>query len=315
MVAGILALQSQAEQLPWSMENETILMEPYSYLAAIPGKDIRTRLLLSLNAWYSVPEPALMMISDIVTILHHASLLFDDIEDSSELRRGHPVAHKVYGLPRTINTAAYSCYVAMQKIMDLHSITGIDQLRLQKIFLEEIVELHRGQGLELYWRETLTCPTEEEYFSMVKQKTGGLFRLGVRLMAACSTSKTKECTNVVNLLSILFQIRDDVLNIDCDQYAAKKGFAEDLTEGKFSFPVIHSITANPSEPLVTSILAKHTNDLNLKLELINYMRHCTKSIQYSRRVIRSVEQELIGEIEYMGGNEKLMRIVHLLHIN
>ncbi|KAH8806682.1 terpenoid synthase [Flagelloscypha sp. PMI_526] len=288
------------------MENETILMEPYNYITAIPGKDMRTQLLLGFNTWYSVPEPALAVISDIVKILHHASLLFDDIEDFSELRRGQPVAHKVYGLPRTINTAAYSCYVAMQKIMDLHRITELST--------EEIVELHRGQGLELYWRDTLTCPTEEEYFSMVKQKTGGLFRLGVRLLAACSTTNAVECTNVVDLLSVLFQIRDDVLNIDCAEYTMKKGFAEDITEGKFSFPVIHSISVNPAEPLVLSTLAKHTDDTGLKLEVVAYMRNTTKSIEYSRSIVSKVEQELISEIEAMGGNEKLMKIVRLLHL-
>lgn len=32
---------------------------------------------------------------------------------------------------------------------------------------EELLNLHRGQGLELFWRDSLTCPTEEEYVQMV----------------------------------------------------------------------------------------------------------------------------------------------------
>lgn len=50
------------------------------------------------------------------------------------------------------------------------------------IFTEEMLRLHRGQGLDLYWRDSLTCPTEEEYFEMVANKTGGLFRLAIKLM-------------------------------------------------------------------------------------------------------------------------------------
>ena len=34
--------------------------------------------------------------------------------------------------------------------------------------LEELVNLHRGQGLDIFWRDTLTCPTEEEYVEMVR---------------------------------------------------------------------------------------------------------------------------------------------------
>ena len=36
--------------------------------------------------------------------------------------------------------------------------------------------------MDLYWRDSLVCPTEEEYTEMVIHKTGGLFRLAVELM-------------------------------------------------------------------------------------------------------------------------------------
>jgi geranylgeranyl diphosphate synthase, type III len=38
---------------------------------------------------------------------------------------------------------------------------------MRSIFLDELLSLHRGQGLELYWRDSLQCPTEEEYIAMV----------------------------------------------------------------------------------------------------------------------------------------------------
>lgn len=50
------------------------------------------------------------------------------------------------------------------------------------------MELHRGQGMEIFWRDSLVCPTEEEYELMVKRKTGGLFGLAVRLMQVFSNS-------------------------------------------------------------------------------------------------------------------------------
>lgn len=34
-------------------------------------------------------------------------------------------------------------------------------------YTEELINLHRGQGLDLFWRDSLTCPTEEEYMQMV----------------------------------------------------------------------------------------------------------------------------------------------------
>lgn len=48
-------------------------------------------------------------------MLHNASLLIDDIQDNSKLRRGAPVAHSIYGVPLTINAANYVYFLAMQK--------------------------------------------------------------------------------------------------------------------------------------------------------------------------------------------------------
>lgn len=47
--------------------------------------------------------------------LHNASLLVDDIEDGSKLRRGLPVAHDVFGVPTTLNTANYVYFLALER--------------------------------------------------------------------------------------------------------------------------------------------------------------------------------------------------------
>ena len=58
----------------------------------------------------------------------------------------------------------------------------------EEINVDELINLHRGQGMDLFWRDSLTCPTEEEYIEMVNNKTGGLLRLAVKLMQECSES-------------------------------------------------------------------------------------------------------------------------------
>jgi geranylgeranyl diphosphate synthase, type III len=105
----------------------------------------------------------------------------DDIEDSSHLRRGIPVAHQIFGTAQTLNSANYVYFCALQELVKLKN------PRFTDIYAEELCNLHRGQGLDLYWRDTLTCPTEDDYIEMVGNKTGGLFRLAVKLMQAEST--------------------------------------------------------------------------------------------------------------------------------
>lgn len=57
---------------------------------------------------------------------------------------------------------------------------------------------------------------------------------------------------LVNLISILFQIRDDYMNLASTEYGDNKGYCEDLTEGKFSFPVVHAVRASETDRQILS---------------------------------------------------------------
>lgn len=57
------------------------------------------------------------------------------------------------------------------------------------MFIEEVENLHKGQAYDLFWKDHVECPSVNEYLMMIDNKTGGLFRLCVRLMEALSTQK------------------------------------------------------------------------------------------------------------------------------
>jgi hypothetical protein len=71
--------------------------------------------------------------------------------------------------------------------------------KLVEIFTEELLNLHRGQGMDLYWRDSLTCPSEADYLEMVGNKTGGLFRLAIKLMQAESAVDVYVSLNLPTL--------------------------------------------------------------------------------------------------------------------
>lgn len=173
------------------------------------------------------------------------------------------------------------------------------------IYVQELLNLHRGQGMDLFWRETLTCPNEDEYLDMVGNKTGGLFRLAVKLMQAESRTE-KDCVSLVNVLGLVYQICDDYLNLSNTTYTKNKGLCEDLTEGKFSFPIIHSIRSNPGNHQLISILKQKTKDDEVKLYATNYMES-TGSFAYTRQVVRELRDRaltLIDEIDGQANNDE-----------
>jgi len=301
------------------------LMEAFRYINSVPGKDVRGKLIDCFQLWFQVEDPddketggdqgdkekgkrILSSIKEIVGSLHNASLLIDDIEDNSNLRRGIPVAHKIFGIPMVINCANYVYFLAMEQCHALGNTAAM------QVFLGEILNLHRGQGLDIAWRESIQCPTEEDYIAMVRDKTGGLFRLAVGLLQAFGTQhRQTDFSHLVNNLAVYFQIRDDYINLADEEYMKSKSFCEDLTEGKFSFPIIHCIRQDPSDTRLLSILKQRTDDVDVKRYAQKLMKEAG-SLTYTRHKCGELKDEIIADIERFGGNPPLLNVIEMLHV-
>ncbi|KAJ7768334.1 isoprenoid synthase domain-containing protein [Mycena metata] len=280
---------------PTVLKVDEAVLEPFTCIISNPGKDIRTQLMAAFNVWISVPEYKLKIIAKVVSMLHNASLMVDDIEDDSQLRRGVvsaaalSFAHKIYGIPQTINTANYVYFLAYQELLLLSAPGSTpSQTELVSIITSELISLHRGQGLELLWRDSLTCPSEDQYVDMVNDKTGGLLRIGIKLLMASTT---------VNLTGVFFQIRDDYVNLQSGEYTSNKGFAEDLTEGKFSFPIVHGIHADRNNRQVLSAFphppkTPENTNAPLMVHTTSYLEKHTQSFSYTRSVLANLEQQI-----------------------
>jgi geranylgeranyl diphosphate synthase type 3 len=269
------------------------------------GKDIRPKLLKAFNVWLKVPDEKVKLIGDIIQMLHNSSLLVDDIQDNSVLRRGNPCAHKIYGVASTINSANYVYFIGLEKILELNNPEAVH------IFKESMLELHRGQGMEIYWRDTFMCPTENEYRDMTVRKTGGLFNLAVKLMQLFSNNEDCPQYNYVELTSLLglyFQIRDDYANLCLDEYFANKSFGEDLTEGKYNFPIVHAIQKYPKDNRLNNILRQRTQEIDVKKYAIKLLEDAG-SFRYTRDQMRLLDNKIRAEIGKLNGNDVLLRVM------
>lgn len=265
----------------WTDYKEETIRGPYDYVSSAPGKEFRTQLIAGLNLWHRVPTESLDTIANVVRMLHNASLLIDDIQDNSVLRRGRPVAHSVYGVAQTINSANFVYFLALAELQKLRNAKeAVD------VFTQEMLALHRGQGMDLFWRDTLSCPTESDYLEMVSNKTGGLFRLAVRLMQSESDMGI-DCLPLINVMGLIFQIADDYKNLADLNYTQSKGYCEDLTEGKFSFPVIHSIHASSGDQVLLNILSQKPTAFEIKRHAVEHMES-TGSLEYTRKFVEAL---------------------------
>mmetsp|Transcript_6948 Transcript_6948/g.15739 ORF Transcript_6948/g.15739 Transcript_6948/m.15739 type:complete len:311 (-) Transcript_6948:9-941(-) len=288
------------------------LLESFRYVNSMPGKNVRGKMIDCFQLWLAIDESStpkvLDSVKEIIGDLHNASLMVDDIEDNSKLRRGIPVAHSIFGVATTINTANYAYFLALEKCHALQNPQAMT------IFVGELLNLHRGQGHDILWREDGRCPTEEEYLKMVQDKTGGLFRLAVGLMQAFATTNvTTDFTALVNNLAVYFQIRDDFINLVDEEYMKSKSFCEDLTEGKFSFPVIHCIRNSPGDHRLSSILKQRTDDTDVKRYAQQIMVE-SGSLEYTKEKCAILKRGIMAEIEKLGGNPPLLKLVEALDV-
>ncbi|XP_037291801.2 geranylgeranyl pyrophosphate synthase quemao isoform X2 [Rhipicephalus microplus] len=284
-----------------SEEMEKAILQPYYYIVKIPGKQIRTKLAQAFNYWLKISPEKCQAVTEIVQMLHNSSLLIDDIEDNSLLRRGVPVAHHIFGVASTINSANYVYFLSLEKCLQL----GDPQATT--VFTEQCLELHRGQGMEIYWRDNYICPSEDDYITMVKRKTGGLFGLAVRLMQLFSENKS-DFSELIGTLGLYFQIRDDYANLVLKEYTDNKSFAEDLTEGKFSFPIIHAIQKHPEDPRMMNIVKKRTKDLEIKKYAVDVLEKLG-SFAYTREILQKLDAEARKEAEKLGGNPYIAQVL------
>ena len=117
----------------------------------------------------------------------------------------------------------------------------------------------------------------------------------------------------MNTLSLYFQIRDDYLNLFSARYQQTKTYCEDLTEGKFSFPIICALhrSAGSGDSRLAHILRQRTNDVVIKKHAVEWMRR-VGSAQYTRNTLRLLYSDLLDQIASHGGHEVLAALVHKL---
>merc|ERR1719189_1190787 len=155
-------------------------------------------------------------------------------------------------------------------------------------------------------------PTEEDYREMTIRKTGGLFNLAIQLMQLFSDAK--ECpiydyVELTSLLGLYFQIRDDYANLCLEEYFANKSFGEDLTEGKFNFPIVHAIQKYPKDNRLKNILRQRTQEIDVKRYAIKLLEDAG-SFEYTRSQMRLLDNKIREEIDKLNGNDVLIQVMY-----
>jgi geranylgeranyl diphosphate synthase type I len=208
------------------------------------GKRIRPLLVLlcaeacQAGTWQSALPAAVA-----VELVHNFSLIHDDIEDNSPLRRGRPTLWTQWGIPQAINagdalfTLAHLAALRLTETAD----TPI-ALRAAQIIQQTCLHLTQGQYLDIgYANRNNLQPAD--YWPMVAGKTAALLACCTELGAlVAGSSQAGQYREFGRLLGLAFQAQDDLLGIWGDVLLTGKSAESDLVEGKKSLPVLYGIS-------------------------------------------------------------------------
>ncbi|MBE0686572.1 MAG: polyprenyl synthetase family protein [Anaerolineaceae bacterium] len=208
------------------------------------GKQIRPILLLLSNLICGGDWKKALPAAISIELIHNFSLIHDDIEDQSDLRRGRETLWKIYGIPQAINTGDAMFSLAQINMLKLgnniNKQIGFDAL--QKLN-ETCLILTGGQNLDISF-ERETKVSLDRYFVMIGGKTAALLSASAEIgaiSASTSESNRKALRNYGEALGLAFQAWDDWLGIWGKEEQTGKSTSSDLITGKKSLPILFAL--------------------------------------------------------------------------
>lgn len=248
-------------------------------------------------------------------MFHNFTLAHDDIEDNSEMRRGKPCLHKIYGIPLAIN-AGDGLFAIVWEASLLLEMPPKKIVEAQKILADAFRRVLEGQGMEIEWyKDNRWDITEKDYSEMVAGKTGALIAASCEVGAFLGGGKKRQrrvLREFGDAIGIAFQIQDDVLNIIGNEEKYGKEIGGDISEGKRTLMVIRTLErASPEDKKrLVSILDEKTKDKQKISEAIEILKRYN-SPEYAKKQAEKLIVKAKKGLEKLPQTEARQRLLEL----
>ncbi len=224
------------------------LHQPMWELLDRGGKRFRPALALLFCKAVGGQERRALPAASAVEILHNMTLIHDDIEDQSELRRGKPCIHIMFGQSAAINSGDAMLIKVFEAASD-GSLNATTKNRLVRQFAERAFQITRGQALEFELNNRQSF-TDEDVIEVLRNKTSALVALACEagtIVAGARKSQLSAATRFGEATGVGFQVVDDLLNVTGDVRKYGKEIGGDIREGKRTIMAAHLVKSASAE--------------------------------------------------------------------
>jgi geranylgeranyl pyrophosphate synthase len=232
-------------QDPTSADLTSELHSALDYSLLNGGKRIRPALVYASAAAIdpNCSSSSLDRIAASIESLHCYSLVHDDLPamDDDELRRGRPTCHKAYDEATAILAGDALQSLAFELIADCTGLSCEQRIELVKVLASAAGSrgMVGGQFIDLSLEQH--TPALKLLETMHALKTGALIRAAVAMGAiAAGASKDQRAAldSYGRTIGLAFQVKDDLLDIECSTEVLGKQQGSDLVNHKMTYPAL-----------------------------------------------------------------------------
>jgi len=277
------------------------------YLIEAGGKRLRPLLVLLSARACGYQGNNHIDLAAIIEFIHTATLLHDDVVDTSDLRRGRPTANAKWGNAPSVLVGDFLYSRAFQMMVKL------DRMEILAILADTTNVISEGEVQQLINAGNAGI-SRQDYYTVIDKKTAQLFKAAAQVGAVIADADADSCESLAQYghhLGMAFQLADDALDYSGSAEELGKNIGDDLAEGKPTLPLIHAMatgTKQQAELIKTAIEEKNLDHLDGVKNAID----ATNAIAYTLDIARSHADKATGAIKALKDTKEKTVLIDLI---
>ena len=224
-----------------SLQSDVVLINQMGqYIIGAGGKRLRPKLTLLSALAQGYQGNHHTNIAAIIEFIHTATLLHDDVVDSSSLRRGRDTANTVWGNEAAVLVGDFLYSRAFEMMVE------VGQMRVMEILSAATNTIASGEVMQLMNIGEADVSVQH-YMDVIAAKTGKLFEAATQLgsvIASADDDVEQSMARYGTKLGLAFQLVDDALDYTARSDEMGKNVGDDLAEGKPTLPLIYALQSS-----------------------------------------------------------------------
>jgi len=290
-----------------SLESDVALVSQVSeYIVMSGGKRLRPMIVLLAARALGYEGDQHIRAAAIIEFIHTATLLHDDVVDSSERRRGQDSANAVFGNQASVLVGDFLYSRSFQMMVD------IGDMHVMQILADATNTIAAGEVMQLM---NINDPdtSEDDYQQVIYRKTARLFEAGAQIAAVLANRDPADEASMIRYgqdLGTAFQLIDDALDYNASADELGKNLGDDLAEGKATLPLIYAMRAgtDAQRKIVRAAILEGGLD---QMDEIQEIIRSTGALEYTITKAREAASSAIAQLADIPDSEYRQALMSL----